>query len=83
MGFRKFPYNIDYYVVGGLKRPATGEVKRKRGRPPASVSDILYASCPTLNVSCHVIAYCGQIRGTSKETSKLCEKFFVLSFSYK
>ena len=32
-GVRKFPYIIDYYTVGGLKRANSGEVKRKRGRP--------------------------------------------------
>ena len=31
--FRKLPYTIDYYIVGGLKRTNSGEVKRKRGRP--------------------------------------------------
>lgn len=41
MGFRIFPYNIDYYIVGGLKRANSGEVKRKRGRP-ALVSDVKY-----------------------------------------
>lgn len=46
MDLRKFLYNIDYYVVGGLKRAGTGEVKRKRGRP-ALVSDIV---CTTQHV---------------------------------
>ena len=81
MGFRNFPYNVDYYVVGGLKRTATGEVKRKRGRPPAIVSDTLYTVRSI--IAFHITAHSRKIRGTSKASSKLCEKFFGLSFFYK
>lgn len=49
--FRKLPYTIDYYMVGGLKKSNSGEVKRKRGRPALVSSE--HVQCELLN-NCHL-----------------------------
>ena len=58
-----------------MKRSNSGEVKRKRGRPPTVVSNTHHHNN---NVIIDITEQCGKGRGSAfKATGKLREKFFI------